>query len=175
MHGDRPFFNRRDIRGLSLRRNEMNPKGPNLKVVPIMLDSDDLLPKYAPRCGGCRVRPQGNHSQINHHRALEVGVGRHGSSSGDTGGHVRAPGTALGLSCNHGITLANAPGIIDPGYRGEIRCKLVNLSDEPYTVYPLERIAQLVFLPFVNAVFTTYDSLPESSRGEDGYGSTGAM
>lgn len=80
-----------------------------------------------------------------------------------------------GLSCNHGITLANAPGIIDPGYRGEIRCKLVNLSDEPYTVYPLERIAQLVFLPFVNAAFMTCDSLPESSRGEDGYGSTGAM
>lgn len=79
------------------------------------------------------------------------------------------------LSCNYGITLANAPGIIDPGYRGEIRCKLVNLSDEAYTVYPLERIAQLVFLPFVNAVFTEVDSLPESSRGEDGYGSTGAM
>lgn len=71
--------------------------------------------------------------------------------------------------------MANAPGIIDPGYRGEIRCKLVNLSDEPYTVYPLERIAQLVFLPFVNAAFMTCDSLPESSRGEDGYGSTGAM
>lgn len=80
-----------------------------------------------------------------------------------------------GLSCNHGITLANAPGIIDPGYRGEIRCKLVNLSDEPYTVYPLERIAQLVFMPVFTAIFAEVDSLPESSRGEDGYGSTGAM
>ena len=80
-----------------------------------------------------------------------------------------------GIACNAGVTLANSPGIIDPGYRGEVKCKLVNLSDEPYTVYPLERIAQLVFLPFVNAVFTEVDSLPESSRGEDGYGSTGAM
>lgn len=73
------------------------------------------------------------------------------------------------------VVLDKLADLIDPGYRGEIRCKLVNLSDEAYTVYPLERIAQLVFLPFVNAVFTEVDSLPESSRGEDGYGSTGAM
>lgn len=89
--------------------------------------------------------------------------------------HVRAPGTALGTQLQPRHYVGKRAGIIDPGYRGEIRCKLVNLSDEPYTVYPLERIAQLVFLPFVNAAFMTCDSLPESSRGEDGYGSTGAM
>lgn len=41
-----------------------------------------------------------------------------------------------GLSCNHGITLANSPGIIDPGYRGEIRCKMLNLGTRAYTIYP---------------------------------------
>lgn len=78
-----------------------------------------------------------------------------------------------GTSCNHGITLANSPGIIDPGYRGEIRCKLVNLSDKPYTIRPFERIAQLVFLPVINALFAEVDSLPESERGDSGYGSSG--
>lgn len=80
-----------------------------------------------------------------------------------------------GLSCNHGVTLANAPGIIDPGYRGEIRCKLVNLSDEAYTVYPLERIAQLVFMPVFTAIFAEVDNLPESWRGDSGYGSSGRL
>ena len=80
-----------------------------------------------------------------------------------------------GLSCNHGITLANTPGIIDPGYRGEIRCKMLNLGTRAYTIYPGERIAQLVFLPLAHAAFYTEDSLPDSSRGDGGYGSTGAM
>lgn len=80
-----------------------------------------------------------------------------------------------GIACNHGLTLANSPGIIDPGYRGEVKCKLVNLSDEPYTVYPLERIAQLVFMPVLNAIFAEVDNLPESSRGDNGYGSSGRL
>lgn len=153
----------------------MNPKGPNLKVVPIMLDGDDLLPKYAHGVedAGCDLKANiPNPITIEPWKSVWVGTGVH-LAMPDGMFALQAPRS--GLSCNHGITLANAPGIIDPGYHGEIRCKLVNLSDEPYTVYPLERIAQLVFLPFVNAVFTTYDSLPESSRGEDGYGSTGAM
>ena len=153
----------------------MNPKGPNLKVVPIMLDGDDLLPKYAHGVedAGCDLKANiPSPLTIEPWKSVWVGTGVHLAMPV---GMFALQAPRSGLSCNHGITLANAPGIIDPGYRGEIRCKLVNLSDEPYTVYPLERIAQLVFLPFVNAVFTTCDSLPESSRGEDGYGSTGAM
>lgn len=153
----------------------MNPKGPNLKVVPIMLDGDDLLPKYAHGVedAGCDLKANiPNPLTIEPWKSAWVGTGVHLAMPE---GMFALQAPRSGLSCNHGITLANAPGIIDPGYRGEIRCKLVNLSDEPYTVYPLERIAQLVFLPFVNAVFTSCDSLPESSRGEDGYGSTGAM
>lgn len=81
----------------------------------------------------------------------------------------------MAFACNHGITLANTPGIIDPGYRGEIRCKMLNLGTRAYTIYPGERIAQLVFLPLAHAVFNEEDSLPDSSRGDGGYGSTGAM
>lgn len=153
----------------------MNPKGPNLKVVPIMLDGDDLLPKYAHGMedAGCDLKANiPAPITIEPWKSVWVGTGVHLAMPE---GMFALQAPRSGLSCNHGITLANAPGIIDPGYRGEIRCKLVNLSDVPYTVYPLERIAQLVFLPFVNAVFTSCDSLPESSRGEDGYGSTGAM
>ena len=153
----------------------MNPKGPNLKVIPIKLDGDDLLPKYAHGVedAGCDLKANiPKPITIAPWKSVWVGTGVHLAMPE---GMFALQAPRSGLSCNHGITLANSPGIINPGYRGEIRCKLVNLSDEPYTVYPLERIAQLVVLPFVNAVFTTYDSLPESSRGEDGYGSTGAM
>ena len=153
----------------------MNHKGPNLKVIPIKLDGDDLLPKYAHvvEDAGCDLKANiPDRITIEPWKSVWVGTGVHLAMPE---GMFALQAPRSGLSCNHGVTLANAPGIIDPGYRGEIRCKLVNLSDEPYTVYPLERIAQLVFLPFVNAVFTEVDSLPASSRGEDGYGSTGAM
>ena len=153
----------------------MNHKGPNLKVVPIMLDDDELLPRYAHGVedAGCDLKANvPNPITINPFKSVLVGTGVHLAMPE---GMFALQAPRSGLSCNHNITLANAPGIIDPGYRGEIRCNLVNLGDKPYTVYPLERIAQLVFPPFVNAVFTTCDSLPESLRGEDGYGSTGAM
>ena len=153
----------------------MNPKGPNLKAVPIILDGDDLLPKYAHG-----VEDAGCDLKANIPKPITIAPWK--STWVGTGVHLAMPegmfalqAPRSGIACNGGVTLANSPGIIDPGYRGEVKCKLVNLSDEPYTVYPLERIAQLVFLPFVNAVFTEVDSLPESSRGEDGYGSTGAM
>ena len=153
----------------------MNPKGPNLKVMPVILDGDDLLPKYAHGVedAGCDLKANiSKPITIAPWKSVWVGTGVHLAMPY---GMFALQAPRSGIACNHGITLANSPGIIDPGYRGEIRCKLVNLSDEPYTVYPLERIAQLVFLPFVNAVFTEVDSLPDSSRGEDGYGSTGAM
>lgn len=153
----------------------MNHKRPNLEVIPIKLDGDDLLPKYAHDVedAGCDLKANiPNPITIEPWKSVWVGTGVHLAMPE---GMFALQAPRSGLSCNHGITLANAPGIIDPGYRGEVKCKLVNLSDEPYTVYPLERIAQLVFIPFVNAVFTEVDSLPASSRGEDGYGSTGAM
>lgn len=78
-----------------------------------------------------------------------------------------------GLGCNHGICLANGTGVIDSGYRGEIRAKLLNLGPEPFTVNPGDRVCQLVVVPFARAEFVPAKELPGSDRGTDGYGSTG--
>ena len=81
-----------------------------------------------------------------------------------------------GLAARHGITIVNAPGTIDSGYRGEILVNLVNLDPrEPFTVHPGDRIAQLVVQEVSVAGFVDMDSLPPSSRGETGHGSTGGF
>lgn len=78
-----------------------------------------------------------------------------------------------GLGCNHGICLANGTGVIDSGYRGEVRAKLLNLGREPFVVHPGDRVCQLVVVPCVHASFEVVTELPDSERGTDGYGSTG--
>jgi dUTP diphosphatase len=79
-----------------------------------------------------------------------------------------------GLASKHGITLANAPGLIDSGYRGEVLVSVVNLDpDEAYTIRRGERIAQLVIAPFATVTVEESDALPASERGEGGFGSTG--
>lgn len=88
-------------------------------------------------------------------------------------GHVGLQFPRSGLGCNHGICLANGTGVIDSGYRGEVRAKLLNLGSEPFTVNPGDRICQLVILPYTKAKFWTVVELGESDRGTDGYGSTG--
>jgi dUTP diphosphatase len=77
-----------------------------------------------------------------------------------------------GLAAKHGVTILNAPGTIDSDYRGEVKVILVNLSDEPYTISPGDRIAQLVIAPVQQVVYIASD-LAESERGEGGFGSTG--
>ncbi len=79
-----------------------------------------------------------------------------------------------GLAARHGITIVNSPGTVDAGYRGEIRITLLNTdSSVPYSVAIGDRIAQLVVLPVVRAVFRPVGELPPSPRGEAGFGSTG--
>ena len=90
-------------------------------------------------------------------------------------GYVGLQFPRSGLGCNHGICLANGTGVIDSGYRGEIRAKLLNLGAEPFTVLPGSRVCQLVIVPFARARFEPVGELPPSERGEDGYGSTGVM
>lgn len=80
-----------------------------------------------------------------------------------------------GLGCKHGICLANGVGVIDSGYRGEIRAKLLNLGTEPYRIYPRDRICQLVIVPYAKADYKLAIELDKSERGEDGYGSTGVL
>jgi dUTP pyrophosphatase len=78
-----------------------------------------------------------------------------------------------GLAMRHGLTVANAPGTIDADYRGEVKVLLVNLGDEPVTIEPGMRIAQLVVAPVARAVLEQVDALPDSQRGGGGFGSTG--
>ena len=81
-----------------------------------------------------------------------------------------------GLAARHGVTVVNAPGTVDSGYRGEIMVNLVNLDPrEPFTVAVGDRIAQIVVQEHLHADFTEADSLPDSVRGDTGHGSTGGF
>ena len=81
-----------------------------------------------------------------------------------------------GLAARHGVTIVNAPGTVDSGYRGEILVNLVNLDPrEPFTVRVGDRIAQLVVQHYLHADFDVADSLPDSARGDTGHGSTGGF
>lgn len=78
-----------------------------------------------------------------------------------------------GLALKHGITLVNAPGTIDPDYRGEIGVIVINHGSEPFTIKKGERIAQMVFAPFSRALLEEVDELDGTARGEGGFGHTG--
>jgi dUTP pyrophosphatase len=79
-----------------------------------------------------------------------------------------------GLASRHGITVANAPGTVDAGYRGEVRVVLLNTDPaEPFTVRRGDRIAQLVVQPVTRVRFVDVAELPATPRGEGGFGSTG--
>jgi dUTP pyrophosphatase len=81
-----------------------------------------------------------------------------------------------GLAARHGITIVNAPGTVDAGYRGELLVNLVNLDpEEPFEVRRGDRIAQLVIQRVAEVDFVDVDSLPESSRGETGHGASGGF
>ncbi len=77
-----------------------------------------------------------------------------------------------GLALRHAITSPNAPGTIDPGYRGEIRVILLNLGREPYTVRAGDRIAQMIVSRYESVEWVEGD-LAESCRGAGGFGSSG--
>lgn len=77
-----------------------------------------------------------------------------------------------GLALKHAITMPNAPGTIDPGYRGELRVILLNLGAAPYTIHAGDRIAQLVVARY-EAVEWEEEALRDSARGSGGFGSSG--
>ncbi len=79
-----------------------------------------------------------------------------------------------GLASRHGLTLANAPGLIDAGYRGEVIVAVVNLDPhETVSIEAGDRIAQLVIVALPAVAPAWVEELPASARGEDGFGSTG--
>jgi len=106
---------------------------------------------------------------------LEPGIAR----LAPTGLTVEIPGgyegqvrPRSGLALKHAITIPNAPGTIDPGYRGEIRVILLNLGSAPYTIHAGDRIAQLIVARY-EAVEWAESTLADSARGTGGFGSSG--
>ena len=93
--------------------------------------------------------------------------------------HIGDPGLAAmilprsGLGHKHGIVLGNLVGLIDSDYQGQLMVSAWNRSPVAYTIEPMERIAQLVVVPVVQATFNLVSEFPASVRGEGGYGSTG--
>ncbi|HOU09940.1 MAG TPA: dUTP diphosphatase [Clostridiales bacterium] len=110
-----------------------------------------------------------------------VTVAGRGSAVVGTGIAIALPGPEYaafvfarsGLGIKHGIGLLNGVGVIDSDYRGEIRVGLVNQFDEPYTIEPGERIAQLIVLPVPAVTVETADALDDTARGAGGFGSSG--
>ena len=92
---------------------------------------------------------------------------------------VRDPGYAAmilprsGLGHKHGIVLGNLVGLIDSDYQGQLMVSAWNRSDTAFTLQPMERLAQLVVVPVVQASFNVVAEFPPTGRGEGGYGSTG--
>jgi dUTP pyrophosphatase len=93
--------------------------------------------------------------------------------------HIGDPGLAAvilprsGLGHRHGIVLGNLVGLIDSDYQGPLMVSCWNRGSSPFTITPMERIAQLVILPVVQAAFRRVDEFGASERGEGGFGSTG--
>jgi dUTP pyrophosphatase len=93
--------------------------------------------------------------------------------------HLADPGYAAlilprsGLGHKHGIVLGNLVGLIDSDYQGELMVSTWNRGAAPFTLNPLERLAQLVIVPVVQAHFNIVDEFPASERGAGGFGSTG--
>lgn len=93
--------------------------------------------------------------------------------------HVADPGLAAiilprsGLGHKHGIVLGNLVGLIDSDYQGQLMVSAWNRSPQAFTIAPMDRIAQLVIVPVLQAQFNLVDDFPASMRGERGYGSTG--
>lgn len=96
-----------------------------------------------------------------------------------TGVAVAVPDGYVGLVCprsglsKYGVTVANAPGVVDSGYRGELMVRLTNTSKTPYRVHFGDRIAQLLIVPVLRPEVTIVNSLDNTERGTNGFGSTG--
>ena len=96
-----------------------------------------------------------------------------------TGVAVAVPDGHVGLVCprsglsKYGVTVANAPGVVDSGYRGELMVRLTTTSKTPYEVHRRDRIAQLLIVPVLRPAVTVVDRLDDTERGTGGFGSTG--
>ena len=143
-----------------------------LDVPVLVLDPDLPLPAYAKPgdAGADLVAREGVLLQAAGGRAA-VPTGIALALPEGYGGFVQP---RSGLARKHGVTMVNAPGLIDAGYRGEVHVLLVNLDPtEDYEVHRGDRIAQLVIQRVETVSFIPVESLPDSERGEGGFGHSG--
>ena len=147
------------------------PAVPEVEV-PVRLSSpEDVVPTYAlPGDAGADLAIAEDLELAPLQRAL-VGTGVAVAIPEGYAGFVHP---RSGLAHRMGLSLVNAPGTIDAGYRGEVKVNLVNLDPTtPLTLRRGDRVAQLVVQPVVRARFVPVEQLPESARGAGGHGSTG--
>ncbi|AUG29586.1 MULTISPECIES: dUTP diphosphatase [Microbacterium] len=111
---------------------------------------------------------------------VEITIRPGGQALVGTGIAIALPTNTVGLVCprsglasKHGITVLNAPGIIDESYRGEVKVILVNHSNDHFRVRCGDRIAQLVIVPYLAPTVEIVDELEATVRGYEGFGSTG--
>ena len=143
-----------------------------MEILAKALHPDAVLPKYANEGGaGCDLfaiedavlKAGGGRAMVGTGVAIAIPQGH--------GGFVLP---RSGLASKHGVTCSNAPGLVDSGYRGELKVAMVNLDPtNDYEVKKGDRIAQLVILAVPSVSFSLVDELPEATRGEGGFGSTG--
>lgn len=150
------------------RRRDIPGPGPSLDVR--RLDPDLPLPGYAhPGDAGLDLHAADTTTLQPGHRALiPCGI-----AVAIPDGHVGLVHPRSGLAVDHGLTVLNAPGTIDAGYRGELKVLLINHGADPVEVRHGQRIAQLLILPVVAVDVREVDRLGTTARGAGGFGSTG--
>jgi len=142
-----------------------------MKLLPVLIVTKGEVPSYAqPGDAGADLRAS---------EALVIPAGERRTVATGTAialpdGYVGLVHPRSGLAAKHGITVLNAPGTVDAGYRGEIKVTLLNTDlKSEFRIEIGDRIAQIVFQAVEKAKFIEVTSLPDSSRGEGGFGSTG--
>ena len=148
----------------------MNETEIGVDIAAVRLDGELPLPAYAqPGDAGLDLRA----SEL---ARLEPGERRlvpTGLAVAIPGGHAGFVLPRSGLAMQKGVTVLNAPGLIDSGYRGELKVLLINHGAEPVTIARGERIAQLVIQRVASVTLVEVERLPDSARGVGGFGSTG--
>jgi dUTP pyrophosphatase len=142
----------------------------NRVFVSVVLEEEELSPSYA-NLGDAGADLKSSEDRVVLPRSTELIPT--GVSVAIPKGYVGFITPRSGLAAKHGITILNAPGTIDSGYRGELKVIIHNTGDTPFEINKYDRIGQLVLVPFVHAHFTPVDSLDTTARGEGGFGSTG--
>ncbi len=142
-----------------------------MKIPVIRLDQDLPLPSTAhPSDAGFDLHARSSTTLGPGERALVPT----GIAVAIPDGYVGMVAPRSGLAVRHGIGVVNGPGIVDSGYRGEIQVVLINHGQQPVTLERGDRIAQLLVVAHAAAALVEVDSLPDSVRGDSGFGSSGS-